>query len=196
MLMSLASISIPWRAATTAALLATGTLAAAQGLTLAPADAPRLQTRIGLQTNLPSDGSAMTPATGVMLGDYYFSRTRLGGSDVSGGFRATSGVLLGARSMMLGTPGGGQGLSLARVGSSRLTAASLSDGQADPTPYFGLGWSGLSARRGWGLSADLGFAARPSSAGGLRVSGAQGLDELLRELRLTPVLHLGVSYAF
>jgi len=63
-------------------------------------------------------------------------------------------------------------------------------------PYIGVGWSGSSARGGWGLSADFGFAGRSSGSGGLRISGHQSLDDLLRELRLSPMLQLGVSYAF
>ena len=46
-----------------------------------------------------------------------------------------------------------------------------------------------------GDAADFGFAARTPGSG-LRVNGTQALDDVLREFRLTPVLHLGVSYAF
>jgi len=55
----------------------------------------------------------------------------------------------------------------------------------------------MSLRGGWGFTADVGLA----TGSGLRTGrdaelGAQGLDELLRELRLRPVLQVGASYAF
>jgi hypothetical protein len=146
---------------------------------------PRVQARIGLTMAQPIDGQAPSgQQVSVLLGDYYFSRARLGVSDVSGGFRATSGVWLGQRSVALGMP--------ALAGSQGLIATARAGRALDPTaepwsavPYLGVGWSGGSLRGGWGVTAT-----------GLRPSTAQGLDDLLRELRLTPVLHLGVSYAF
>jgi hypothetical protein len=117
---------------------------------------------------------------GIVLGDYYFEGTRLGSTDVSGGFRATSGVVLGQRPTVLGLP--------AAVHNTVNDAWSA-------MPYVGLGWSSVSARRGWGFSADLGLAAR-GSQGGLRVGNGQTLDDLLRDLRLMPTLQVGVSYSF
>lgn len=169
----------------------------AQGTGLTVGDSvqfgPRLQARIGLSTGHMGDGGhpSWQPHAGVLLGDYYFSRARFGSGDVSGGFRATSGLLLGQRSLALGTPalGGGK---------QQRWASPTGESPSEPwsaVPYLGVGWSGVSARGGWGLTADLGFAARPSG-GGLRVNNAAALDDLLRELRLMPVLHIGVSYAF
>ena len=65
-------------------------------------------------------------------------------------------------------------------------------------PYVGIGYSGISLRGGWGFTADVGLA---GTSGGLRprrdaAFGAQGVEDLLRELRLTPVLQFGASYAF
>jgi hypothetical protein len=67
-------------------------------------------------------------------------------------------------------------------------------------PYVGVGYSnrwlsgpssGLSA---WGISADVGLlAASPRSAVRL---GQQALDDTVRDLRLAPVLQLGVSYTY
>jgi hypothetical protein len=68
---------------------------------------PRLQARVGVNTStaLTEGGSASwQQQAGVLLGDYYFSRARLGQGQVSSGFRATSGMLLGQRSLALGTP--------------------------------------------------------------------------------------------
>lgn len=178
-------------------------LAAAQSGGLAASESawslPRLQARVGLNTLHPADGQVAPwqQQAGVVLGDYYFSRARLGTSDVSSGFRATSGLWLGPRSLALSTPAlaGSHGLSMTLSRQARLTMPT--DTAAEPwsaTPYLGVGWSGASLRGGWGVTADFGFAAR--SANGLRPGSSQGLDDLLRELRLTPVLHLGVSYAF
>lgn len=162
---------------------------------------PRLQARVGINTGLSLDGAGTSwqQQAGVVLGDYYFSRTRLGTGDVSGGFRATSGLLLGQRSLALGTPAlaNGQGFALTMVRQPRWASAvgeSVSE-HWSAVPYLGVGWSGMSARGGWGLSADLGVAAR-ASTGGLRVGNAMALDDLLREWRLTPMVHVGVSYAF
>lgn len=142
---------------------------------------PRFRARVGLQTRLLADSpqSAWTQQTGVVLGDYYFSRIRLGASNVSGGFRATSGLLLNQRPPRPTFSG------LESAGEPWLAA-----------PYLGVGWTGVSVRGGWGLTADIGLAGRSAGSPGLRVNGTQGLDDLLRELRLTPMLHLGVSYAF
>jgi hypothetical protein len=66
-------------------------------------------------------------------------------------------------------------------------------------PYLGLGFTGSPWHGGLALTADLGLVAeRPGAAGnvGRAVFGNQGLDGALRELRLSPVLQLGVSVQF
>lgn len=162
---------------------------------------PRLQARAGVNASQSFDGSnaAWQQQAGVLLGDYYFSRTRLGSGDVSSGFRATSGLLLGQRSLAMGTPAlaGGQAFTLTLLKQQRWAGA-MGESLSEPwstVPYLGVGWTGVSARGGWGLTADFGVAGRPAN-GGLRVGNTTALDDLLRELRLTPVLHFGVSYAF
>ena len=64
---------------------------------------------------------------------------------------------------------------------------------------MGVGYTGLSVRGGWSVSADLGLVAQnPSNAvrlGRLFGSG-QNLDDMVRDLRMTPMFQLGVSYAF
>jgi hypothetical protein len=62
-----------------------------------------------------------------------------------------------------------------------------------------LGYTGLSSKGGWGFSADVGvMALSPGSSVKLgRVfSGNQSLDDLLREMRLSPLVQVGVSYSF
>ena len=138
--------------------------------------APRLVARIGLGAYT----HAWAGQSGLLLGDYYFSGTRLGDPNRVGGLRATSGMLLGQRAAVLGAPGAVQHTV------NDLWAA---------TPYVGIGWTSTSLRGGWGISADLGLAARTGS-GGLRVSPTQSIDDTLRELRLLPTIQVGVSYAF
>ena len=122
-----------------------------------------------------------------ILGDFYFKSTSPTGkpSAAFSGFRATSGLMVGPRG----------------VGGA-LTPVALSDGKTGdtgPVPYFGVGYTDLPHRTGWGFSADFGLMAmNPRSAvkfGGV-LGGPQNIDDLLRELRLAPLLQLGVSYSF
>ena len=165
---------------------------------------PRWQARFGLSTSASAidAGTRWQLSAGQLLGDYYWSGLRPAGVGRSGGFRATSGLLLGQRALALGTPAlaapQGVGLTLSR--STRL-APLPGEAPAEAwmaVPYLGIGYSGISLRGGWGFTADVGLA---GTAGGLRARrdgalGAQGVDDLLRELRLTPVLQFGASYAF
>jgi hypothetical protein len=168
---------------------------------------PSLQARITVQaSSLPAFGLAglVGPAPtaalagqptggvrgGAVFGDYYFARPGFGQ------FRATSGLLFGAQA---GTPqwagGAGTRLGLA-VSSAAPTAVAGTD--AWPTvPYLGLGFTSQAASGGWSLSADLGLVAESATSGGLRRAlGVQGIDNAVRELRLSPVLQLGWRYRF
>jgi hypothetical protein len=192
-----------------ALLLATPAALAQGGLklgdnTIQPAGLPHWQARFGVAATASAidAGTRWQLSAGQLLGDYYWSGLRPASVGSSGGFRATSGLLLGQRSLALGTPAlastQGAGLTL-----SRTLRPSVGPGDAllEPwsvAPYVGVGYSGVSLRGGWGFTADVGLA---GTTGGLRTRrdpalGAQGVDELLRELRLTPVLQFGASYAF
>ncbi len=165
---------------------------------------PRWQARLGLATT----ASAIDPGThwhasaGQLLGDYFWSGLRPAGASRSGGFRATGGLLLGQRSLALGTPtlSASQGMSLTLSRIAR-PSTGLGDVTSEPwsvAPYVGIGYSGISLRGGWGFTADVGLA---GATGGLRTRrdatfSLQGAEDLLRELRLTPVLQVGASYAF
>jgi hypothetical protein len=114
-----------------------------------------------------------------LMGDYYVRRGWLG---TSGGFRATSGVLLGARSSVWSSP-------------SLLDRRTAGDGNdAGTQPYLGLGYTGWSSKGGWGLSADVGLMGLPRSATGR--AGSSSLDDTVRELRFAPLVQLGLSYSF
>ena len=165
---------------------------------------PHWQARFGLATTASAlEGNLRWQlSAGQLLGDYYWSGLRPAGVSRTGGFRATSGLLLGPRSLALSTPAltSGQGFGLTQSRSLRLVSGAH-EVSAEPwsaTPYVGVGYSGVSLRGGWGFTADLGLA---GTTGGLRTRrdsalGTQGMDDLLRELRLTPVLQFGATYTF
>lgn len=109
-----------------------------------------------------------------LLGDYQLDALRFG---QTGGLRLTSGLLLAQR----------QGLSTADT--ETRTA----------WPYVGLGYSGNGARGDWGFSADFGMAAQSLGATlrlGRVVNGGLSVGDALRDLRLQPVVRLGVTYNF
>jgi hypothetical protein len=190
-------------------------LAHAEGLKADVDQVPwaRWQARLALSTSAPLwrngiDGQDRTTnsLTGIsVMGDYYFVRSVAAGG-IASGFRATSGLIVGPRSSLwTGRPGlGGSGafnIDRRLFDPSSSTAPGSVDvaGDTATTPYLGVGYSGLSLRGGWSVSADLGLMAlAPNNAVKLgRVfGGTQGLDELLRDLRLSPMVQLGVSYSF
>ena len=158
---------------------------------------PRFQARLGITTaphDLGSQPRTLLEGAGL-LGDYYFAGPGFGRGGITGGFRATSGLFAGARATAIATP-----LLPAREGSQftlNTYARMAGDGQAETggaVPYVGVGYTGLSLRGGWGFSADIGLVGSGVRFG--RSSTGSQVDELLRELRLTPVLQLGVSYSF
>lgn len=175
------------------ALTAAGAALADDGLRVrAIPDTTGWQARFGLTTpaapgvaEFPTPRSLALPSA-QLLGDYYFTGPGFGGGRVAGGLRATSGLLIGSRSPGLAAPAGG--LSLRR--------AELSGESAGTLPYVGVGYTGLSVRGGWAFSADLGLVGTTRTPGLQLQRSGPSLDEVLRDLRLTPTLQLGVSYSF
>lgn len=198
-----------WVVAGFVSLLACPAFAAdGDSLTLNPDQLPwaRLQSRLSLGTRAATPGDAMATqgignklSSASLMGDYYFSRS-LVGTGSSGGFRATSGLIFGPRSSPLssGQPTAAAGSAFS-VGSRLFGpyAAPLtneSPGENATLPYLGFGYTGLSARNGWSFSADLGLVAQQPT--GLKLIRSQSLDDAVREMRLAPLVQLGVSYAF
>ena len=71
--------------------------------------------------------------------------------------------------------------------------------ESGAAPYMGVGYTGLYGRSGWGFSADFGLVGTQTDSRvklGRSVTGYQNPDEALREMRLSPLLQLGVSYSF
>ena len=135
-----------------------------------------------------------------LMGDYYFTSSLLG-SRRAGGFRATSGLLLGPRTQSwLGQPGlnAGSAFSISTQvfgQTATLPAAGETPSDNATLPYLGLGYTGLSMRGGWSFNADLGLVAR-SPGNVVKLGRNQSLDDTVRELRLSPLLQFGVSYSF
>lgn len=151
--------------------------AGGEGLVAAPdLLSPRWQARIevdslpnyGLASGVPLGPQSQLPMT-RLLGDYQLDALRFG---QTGGLRLTGGLLLNGRQALLA-------------------------GDASRTwPYLGIGYAGQGARGDWGFSADVGLAAQNPSRFGRVFSGTADLSDTLRELRLQPVIKLGVTYSF
>jgi hypothetical protein len=143
----------------------------------------------------------------ALIGDYYlFGLPDEPGAGWTSGLRASSGLLIrqsglsltdltrASRAQTTGAPS--LRAPLGAGGSAPIEPAG--DGYASQ-PYLGLGYSSQIARSGWGFWADVGLVVQsPGGALGLGrvIGGSQGVDELIRELRLSPMLQLGISYAF
>ena len=170
---------------------------------------PQWQTRLALHT-----GAAATPALttlfdaasaqrgvqgAALLGDYYFSPAALGG------FRASGGLMVGLQGgapLLDGAlaPRSNLGLGLNINSGSGLYANPAE--ASNTATYLGLGYTRLAWHSGLSLTADFGFAAeRLVAAAGLGRAlfgnqGSNGYESALREMRLSPVLQLGLRYTF
>jgi hypothetical protein len=204
-----------------AALMVTGGPAwSADGTGLQPNDSSwfhgRWQARIELNQgiggrrhgdpyNLATDTTRSSLRGLAVLRDYYFDGGDLPelASATAGGLRATGGLVVTPRSAVA-SPSSRRSGAYGTFTPS-LTGHALASGWSDPNddlipvPYLGLGYTDLPRRTGWGFRADFGLMAlSPQSAVkfGSALSGAQGVDDLLRDLRLSPLIQIGVSYSF
>lgn len=137
-------------------------------------DAPLLMPLSLAATSNPSLGLGLGLSTSRLLGDFYFGPPGLQLPASMGGLRATSGL----------------------IGETRATAQSL---KTEILPYLGLGYTSQTIDGRWGITADFGLALEnPGSASraGRALLGNQGFEQAMREIRLSPMLQLGVSYAF
>ena len=162
-------------------LLATPLVALGDGLTPSPGSLSpsRWQSRMEFSSSVNRAdwapfGLGTNFQTASLFTDYRFDALRLG---QTGGLRLTSGLLLSQRSLFV-----------AGEGDSRTA-----------WPYFGVGFSSGSTAGEWGFSADLGMAAQSLGAT-VRLSrllgGGLSLSDAVRDLRLQPVVRLGVNYSF
>lgn len=178
---------------------------AAQGLSSPAADMlwPQWQARITLMTSgastlalapLAESGTAPRGLRGgALLGDYVFARPAFGSFRASGGLMSGH---LGGLPLATALSGGRFDVSV-----QRSPASAWLPGTETPAtvPYFGFGFSGGAGLAGLSVSADVGLVAeRPEAAIGLgrALFGNQGMERSLRDLRLAPVMQLGVRYTF
>jgi hypothetical protein len=181
-----------------AGILLAGAAPAADGLQAPDASAwPVWQARIHLGFETSAGGRAGTLRQAALLGDYYLHRQ--GDGDASarwrGGFRATSGIVVGRIGAWTNPSALGQGGSTPWLDMS----AELPDAGAEAWPYIGFGYSGLAPRGGWGFSADFGLALRQPGAApdlGRALLGLRGWEDTLRRVDLMPMVQLGVRYSF
>ena len=153
-----------------------------------------------LDSTVPLSSWAATAPMALSLGsDYYFSRQLLDDLTPRSGFRASGALLIRQ-----------PGVSLSELAWSARSihrpTAGLATGPYDPAaqglsamPYLGLGYSEQSLKTGWGFWADIGLVVQsPGQALGVgRVLwGGQSAEDLVRELRLSPMMQLGVNYSF
>jgi hypothetical protein len=137
------------------------------------------------------------PLGASLGGDYYFSRDVAAGGRPPSGFRASGALLIRQ-----------PGVSLSDLSWQSRAITSLASPQplTDPgqmgistMPYLGIGYSDYSLKSGWGFWADIGLVVQsPGNALGMGrvLSGSQSVEDLVRELRLSPMLQLGVNYSF
>jgi hypothetical protein len=202
-----------WITLSAASLVPLAALAGGEGLSTDADRVPwaRFQGRISYAAAAPLAATPLAPSDGTglqvqgmsLMGDVYF-----GGSRTSaGGFRATSGLIYGSRISLAGmsamVPASGLVNVDRRVFGATPTGPSYATDPANDSsgtlPYIGVGYSSLAARSGWSFSADLGLVSlAPSNAVrfGRVFGGSQNLDDVVRDMKLTPVIQLGASYSF
>jgi hypothetical protein len=173
----------------------------------------RFQSRIAFAPGAPGWRSDLAPIerTGLqvgslgLLGDVYLGAAKTPAGAPAAGFRATSGILIGARSPLLSAAtspsAGGLYASNRRLFGASPGALVVNEASIDSStvPYIGIGYSNLSAKSGWSFSADLGVVSQsPGNVVrfGRVFGGSQSLDDVVRDMRLAPVVQLGVSYSF
>ena len=163
---------------------------------------------VEVQTPLLRSGLGEAQASGLqvrsvsLMRDYYLTRSLIG-AGLEGGLHTTGGLIVSPGSRTAGqAPFGAQpGFnSMARRGdgASLLGSDAGTDGSAT-VPYLGVGYIGQSAKGGWSFSADLGLVALAAGNAvkfGRVFSGTQTLDGLAREMRVAPIMQMGLSYSF
>ena len=163
---------------------------------------PQWQARLYVATEplapMPSlfEGASLRPQSAAFFGDYYVTRPYIG---QAGGLRLTSGLVAGMRGSVISP---GQATAPGAFGftaQARQSLGSSIDASSDVLawPYLGIGYSDSSLRGGWGSAPTSGLQRKASGCpGAARSLGNLSLDDMVRDMRLTPVLQLGVNYRF
>jgi hypothetical protein len=164
--------------------------------------------RLGYATT--TDASQLRPLAAALSGDYYFSADIADIADTAlprTGFRASSALLIRQPGVSLSDVAWSARSSASFGVPMHLSLPSLAAAGADASgaygvstvPYLGVGYSDYSLKTGWGFWADIGLAVQsPGNVLGMGrvLSGTQGVEDLMRELRMAPMVQLGVNYAF
>jgi hypothetical protein len=190
------------------ALGAGAPLACAQSLALSEQAQQAWLPRFAVALESLSDSAR--PVASLLNDRFFFGGARLGRPDRVSGFRASGGLVAGAGSAWLGAAAASP--QPVTVPGSRGTPPSalpsvLALGGVPPRlgqdlllqPYLGIGYTHQADDGSWGLSADLGMAATGSETWqdwGRAVLGPSRLDEAVRNLKMRPVLQLGLRYRF
>ena len=163
---------------------------------------PRWQARLQLSSaGAGADATSRLGGSRVLsanlLGDYYLTSSGL--SKVSGGLRATGGMLLGPLSVSQSSGGLALGSGQVSAGRRSLSVQGLDVYSLEPSTtlsYLGIGYTGRVQGSGFAFSADFGLMS--GSVVGLRLgrSSAQGFEEAMRDLRFKPLLQLGLAYSY
>jgi hypothetical protein len=160
--------------------------------------------QLGYQATTGLYGPA--PLAATLAVDYYFSKDIADARQPDTGFRATSALLIRQPGVSLSDLAWSSRSSASFGVPMHLALPSVAPAVSDPSaygfstmPYLGIGYSDISLKSGWGFWADIGLVVQsPGGALGLGrvLSGTQGVDELMRELRMSPLVQLGVNYSF
>lgn len=163
---------------------------------------PRWQARLQLnsvegshEAQQPYLGGSRVPSANL-LGDYYL--TTAGFSGLSGGLRATGGMLVGPLSLAQSSGGLALGGAAVSAGRRSLVLSGPDAYALEPggnLSYFGIGYTGRVHHSGLAFSADFGLM---SGSYGVRLgrSNAQGFEDAMRDLRFKPLLQLGLAYSY
>lgn len=164
---------------------------------------PRWQARLQLSSADAATSDA-TPHLGGsrilsanLLGDYYLTKSGLSG--LSGGLRATGGLLMGPLSLSQSSGGLALGSGLLAAGRRSFAMSGPDAYTLEPNAnlsYVGIGYTARVSGGGLAFSADLGLMS--GSLGSMRLgrSSAQGFEDVLRDLRFKPLLQLGLAYSY
>jgi hypothetical protein len=143
--------------------------------------------------------SGYAPAGASVGGDYYFSKNLVDAAAPPSGFRASGALLIRQPGVSLSDLAWSSRATTSLALPLRQPYASMADSGVSAMPYLGIGYSDYSLKTGWGFWADIGLVVQsPGNALGMTrvMSGSQSLDDLVRELRLSPMLQMGVNYSF
>ena len=161
---------------------------------------------LAVQVPLVRTDFGTAPATGLqvqsisLMRDYYLTGPWVA-AGLQGGLHTTGGLIVTPGARRAGQSAAGLTTLERRTagrGASTLGADAPTDGSST-IPYVGIGYIGQSTRGRWSFSADVGLMALAAGNvvkfGGV-FTGSQSLDGVTRELRLAPVMQMGLSYSF